>query len=139
MRTLIIFCHYIAEVCVQSTASTGLLQDVAANQAHFFSYQTSSLYVAHRDKRRETYQQMEERGDETWLWLFVLAVVVILGAPSNQLSTIPRLSLPLFILYAYRWKINFKRNRKRQNLRLRKMYQPSFTISHSSLRSLGIL
>ena len=67
MRTLIIFCHYIAEVCVQSTASTRLLQDVAANQAHFFSYQTSSLYVPHRDKRREAHPQMEERGDETWL------------------------------------------------------------------------
>ena len=55
---------------------------------------------------------MEERGDESWLWLFVLAVVVILGPPSNQLSTIPRLSLPLFVLYAYRWKRNFKRKRE---------------------------
>ena len=58
----LLFCHYIAEVCVESTASTRLLQDVAANQAHFFSYQTSSLYVAYGDKRRETYQQMEKRG-----------------------------------------------------------------------------
>ena len=55
----------------------------------------------------------------------LLAVVVILGAPSNQLSTISRLSLPLFVLYAYRWKRNFKRKRKGQNLRLRKMDQTS--------------
>ena len=56
---------------------------------------------------------MEERGEETCLWLFVLAIVVILVNPSNQLSTIPRLPLPLLsCMYVYRWKRNFKRKKK---------------------------